>query len=327
MGSSDPTEPETEGGAAPGTVTALAAALARAWAYADAGAAEDDVGRKLQAAREAWKGIDLPRAAFVEHVAAAVVQRNPADPWAHVARLHLADLYLACACLRRNPVALEALQPLLAAVPALVRPLSPDPGFAGDVRARVSELLLVAAPGRAAKLARYSGEGTLRSWFLVVVQREALALRKAESLYQPTGDDPAWSDLLAGRFEPELELLRARFLPQLEAAMRAAVAGLARRARVVLRLSIVKGVTMQQIAAFYRVNQSTVSRWIARALDDLHEGVRRAFRERCNLKATEAESLIAAVRSQVEVSLAGLLADTADGEEEKETTDGMPRRG
>jgi RNA polymerase sigma-70 factor, ECF subfamily len=304
---------------APVTGTALAAALAQAW---DRGA-DDEVGQRLEAARVAWQGVDLPRAAFIEHVAAAVAQRNPPDPWAHVARLHLPDLYLACACLRGDPTALEALQPLLAAVPMMVRSLSPDPGFAGDVRARVSELLLVQGPGRTAKLARYGGEGTLRSWFLVVVQRQALALKKAESARAPAADAPAWSDLLAGRFEPELELLRARFLPQLEAAMREAVARLPRRERIVLRLSIVKGVTMQQIAASYRVNQSTVSRWIARALDGLHEQVRRSFRERCDLGNTEAESLIAAVRSRVEISLGGLLAVTGDAAE-KETSDDMP---
>jgi hypothetical protein len=68
---------------------------------------------------------------------------------------------------------------------------------------------------------------------------------------------------------------------------------------------------MQQIADWYQVNQSTVSRWIARALEDLHHEIRRILRQSCQLPVSEVESLIRAVRSRVEVSLPGLFGATA----------------
>jgi RNA polymerase sigma-70 factor, ECF subfamily len=288
--------------------------LSQAWDRAPGAPVEPDLGAQLEAARNTWSGVGLSREAFLAHLAARVAERDPPDPLAYVASLHLSDLYLACGCLQGDPVALRGIEPLFASVPAMVRALAAGDAFADEVRARVSERLLVAGPGRTPKLARYGGEGSLRSWFTVVVNREALLLKKAEGRMQPAGSGQDVAGLLAGRFEPELELLRARFAPEIEAAMRDAVGRLPARERLLLRLSMVEGVTMGQIAGSYRVNQSTVSRWIARALDTLHQAVRHSLRQRCGLGSTELESLMAALRSRVEVSVGNLLVATLSAE-------------
>jgi RNA polymerase sigma-70 factor, ECF subfamily len=303
----------TDGGEA-----AAIAAFARELAHTGG-----DLAALLEAAAAAWPAIRLPREAFLRHVATAVIRRNPPDRLVHLASLRLADLYLACGCLAGDGEALRALEGMLSSVPTIVRFIGTDRGFVEDVRALVAEELLVAGKRPLPKLARYSGEGALRGWFTVVVQRAALALRKSGGGPVPLASLDDLSGLLESRLEPELELLKARFVPQLHAALNEAVGRLSRRERILLRLSMVEGVNMRQIARSYRVNQSTISRWLGRALDLVHEGVRQALRERCGLGASEVDSLIDAVRSRVDVSLAALLT-TSIGADLREVADEVP---
>jgi RNA polymerase sigma-70 factor, ECF subfamily len=295
--------------------SALIADLARIWSSdglmgTPAGILRD----ALEAAEQGWPTLQIPRDLFVNHLATCILSRAPLEPLAHAVRLHLTDLYLACACLQGYPAALKELESLLQTVPAIVRSLSPDRGFADDVRSTIAEELLTSAHGKTPKLARYHGQGSLRGWFTVVVQRTALAMKHAGAAMQPVASMEDFSDLLAVRFEPEIELLRGRFLPQLKAAMREAAKQLSTRQRTVLRLSLVERISMQKIAACYGVNQSTVSRWISDASEELSGNVRASLHRNCDLQDSELDSLIAAVRSRVEVSLSGLLATRSDAQ-------------
>jgi RNA polymerase sigma-70 factor (ECF subfamily) len=193
----------------------------------------------LEAARAAWPEVQLSPQTFLEHLASSLRARGRADdPAAWAARLHLSDLYLACGCLAGDEAALRGFEPILQAVPGILRSLSTDPGFVGDVRATVAEELFVHRPGKSPKIARYSGEGSLRSWFTVIVQRTALGLKRGAGNV-PLASTDDFSDLLIGGFDPELELLREKFLPQLQSAMREAAGRLTRRDRIILRLSMV----------------------------------------------------------------------------------------
>jgi DNA-directed RNA polymerase specialized sigma24 family protein len=65
--------------------------------------------------------------------------------------------------------------------------------------------------------------------------------------------------------DPEVELTRRRLEGDFGEALRAALAQLATRERTVLRLAVVAGFSPSRIATIYRVNTSTVSRWLAKA--------------------------------------------------------------
>jgi RNA polymerase sigma-70 factor, ECF subfamily len=257
----------------------------------------------LDSARTAWPNIQVSIEQFRGHL-----QRCGID--VGTKELHLPDLYLVCGCILGDQAAILALGELLSFVPTIVRKLDSNPAFADDVRAAVTENLLVGGVGKAPKLLKYSGEGALRSWLIVVVQHSALAMLKGNK----HAERPAALDdlalVLSGRFEPEEELLRAKFLPELRRAMRDAAQVLSPRERLVLRLSFSDGVTMQVIANSYRVNQSTVSRWISRALESWHIEAHRLLSERHGLETADVESLVGAIRSRVEVSLSSLLAGT-----------------
>src|SRR5262245_43332820 len=76
--------------------------------------ADDERARVLRelaaAARAACPGIELPEADFAAYLEA----RAPAEP-EQLARLHAADLYLACACIRGDRDALERFDKILVA--------------------------------------------------------------------------------------------------------------------------------------------------------------------------------------------------------------------
>jgi RNA polymerase sigma-70 factor len=59
----------------------------------------------------------------------------------------------------------------------------------------------------------------------------------------------------------------------------------------------------------FRVNQSTVSRWLKSARQAIYEETRRRLQERLNLSSQEFESLLAVIDSQLEVSFSQILKE------------------
>src|SRR3989442_1001025 len=92
-------------------------------------ALEERLAALVEAARGAWPGIDVDAASFVAYLA----QRLPpqADAQQALAGLNANDLYLACACVQRNPAALAAFERgHLARVGSVVARMDPSPDFA-----------------------------------------------------------------------------------------------------------------------------------------------------------------------------------------------------
>ena len=112
--------------------------------------------------------------------------------------------------------------------------------------------------------------------------------------------------------EPELALAKARYGPELEASLRAALAALEPRQIVLLRLHHAKGWSVDRLGGIYRVGRSTAARWVAAARDALLDGAKSHLRARLNLTPAELESLVVLLRSNVELSLVRLLEDEED---------------
>ena len=80
------------------------------------------------------------------------------------------------------------------------------------------------------------------------------------------------------------------------------------RERTCLRLSVIEGLSLDRLGTMYRVNASTVSRWLARARQTLLAELQRQLKARENIAPEDVESIVRLVRSQVDVSLSGLLS-------------------
>jgi RNA polymerase sigma-70 factor (ECF subfamily) len=215
-----------------------------------------------------------------------------------------ADLGLAFACARRFDGALRRFDSALTAnVARAVARIDSSTAFADVVAQELRGRLVLGEPP---KIAEYAGRGSLAGWLRTAAVRTALNLRRGEA---ERDHDPLASGLREGREGPEVELLRARYRGDFEAALRAALGRLPSKERAVLSLSVRDGLGCDAIAAVYRVGRSTVKRWLVAARENLAREVKHELRARLDLDSAEYESLAAGVRSALDVSIARLLGE------------------
>jgi RNA polymerase sigma-70 factor, ECF subfamily len=107
----------------------------------------------------------------------------------------------------------------------------------------------------------------------------------------------------------DLEVLRARIRPEVDASLRAAVAALDPRSRALFRYNLIDGWNVERIGAVYGVHRATIARWIAAARDELVTLVEKELAARLAISTDEVGSIIRLVRSRIDVSLARLLDD------------------
>jgi len=109
--------------------------------------------------------------------------------------------------------------------------------------------------------------------------------------------------------DPTSALLKRRYRPEFEEALRVQLATLSPRDRGVLRLHLVDGLSIEKIAVVHGVHRATVARWIWTVGETLLAGVRRHFRETFGIVPRECDSLAHLVRSQIGLDLPRILAD------------------
>lgn len=268
--------------------------------------------RTWEKARERWPAVALPAEPFLTHLAERLPESGePLE--ALLGALSVSELYLACACVRGLPPALELFERhYLAKLPGLLRgPRQPD-ALLDDVCQVARVKLLVHTPEGPPKLAEYRGRGALLSWVRVTAVRIALKLQAGE---KPVVDDadtviPA---LPAPGVDAELDLLKRRYHADFRQAVREAFAVLSADERHHLRLYFVDQLSMYELAALFRVNQSTVSRWLKAARQRVYEETQRRLQARLGLSARDFQSFLAVLDSQLEVGISQVLGEEDHG--------------
>lgn len=263
----------------------------------------------LVAARCASFGLsqDLLLAHWARHLSRA------AGLEAALARTRLEDLVLAAACAEGLPSAQEELQVrVLPQVLPAVRRIDPSQAFVDEVRQHLLERLLVARPGRPARIAEFAGESSLVHWVRAVAVRLALNHRRdsGRSPEIPAGDGLV--EIAAPLQDPQFELLQHGYGQAFSEGLRDALGQLEKRARAVLRLHYVDGLSLAQVGAVYQVNKSTVSRWLGDAREQLLSRLRRDLEGRLGIATAELDSVLRAIQSRVELSLASALRSRAE---------------
>lgn len=275
----------------------LAALFSEHLAEGEASVDEDTLAGILADARAAWPGVVVDDAPFIRHLALRVRDGRT------LSALKTGDLYLACACADGQRAALDAFEhAYLAQLPSFLGRIDRSTPFVEEVRQLVRERLFV---GPSAKIADYSGHGALAAWVRVIAVRTALALRRGDGRSEPEDEARA----LAATPDPELDYIKMRYRAPFEAALRDALAALDKKDRTFLRLHFVDGLGIDRIGALYQVHRATAARWIATAREALFDRARALLTERLHLRPDEFESLANVMRSQLEVSLHGLLRD------------------
>jgi RNA polymerase sigma-70 factor (ECF subfamily) len=262
----------------------------------DAGKLSASVARALAEARAAWPAVEVPDDVF----AAYLLARSDGSD---VDAMHAADLYLACACSRGDARALAAFDSaFLAPVTAIVTRAGAPPHVGGDVAQTLREQLLVRDGPRPPRIAEYAGRGSLAGWIRVVAVRAANGLRRIErghaSVEPPEARPPE---------SPEDATIRARYGDAFERAFRDAFRALPPEDRLILRLHFAEGLNLDRLAVALGFSRATAGRRIQSARARLREETMRLLESSLKAPRPEIESVLAALRSRLEVSLSALV--------------------
>jgi RNA polymerase sigma-70 factor (ECF subfamily) len=275
------------------------ASVSPARAQRDMDALERELLSRVEAARAAWPDAWIDEASFVRHLARQTKERLPAVERAP-------DMWLAWACANGAPAAIATL---------IQRYRGPIERAAARVADRLAEeaaqvvftSLLVREGDGLAPIAAYGGECSLSTWLATVSARAAIKLCRGQA--QAPHDSVSQVTYAAPDDPPELLLLRAKYAPELDVALRAALAALDARQRVLLRLHHVDRWSLERLAGLYEISRATAARWLSAARQALYERTKRHLRERLRVTSGEFASIAALVGVELEVSVVRLLRE------------------
>jgi RNA polymerase sigma-70 factor, ECF subfamily len=251
-----------------------------------------DVRQLYGEARATWPGIDLAFETFAARLEAG-------------GRAHASDLYLATACTEQSTAALAEFDRLfLRSVRDAVARIDRSHDFVAEVQQILRERLLV---GPNAKIREYRGGGALASWIRTAAVRTALNLRRrTKQEVKREGLEP-FEQLL----DPAIALLRQRHMPEIDAALRRAIAALDSKERLLLHFYYVDGLTLAKIAALERVGTSTVFRRMNAATQTVLASVKEELTDKLQLSSQSLDSLLGHVRDDIDLSLSQVLGTPA----------------
>lgn len=266
------------------------------------------------AARAAWPTVALGEASFGRYVA----MRMPVggSPVEGLRALNTSDLYLACACALGDPRALEAFdRAYLSQVGGYLAGQRATSSTVDEVKQHLREKLLVRGERDEARIADYTGRGSIAGWLRVAATRAAISMKRgkfneAESLSDEEGGGER---AIPVGVDPELDYLRGRHAGEFAQALRDAMAVLSEQERSAMRFYFVERLTVEQIGGLFQVNKSTVSRWLTRAHTRILERTRELLAERLKLSDSEFHSAMRVMQSGLDVSLRSLLATQKKG--------------
>ena len=248
--------------------------------------------------RAAHPELSVDAAALAAHVAAC-----GATTGVGAAAVHAEDLYLACAALLGDELAVQKLRRVYRPVViGYLRNIDRSPAFVDEVEQRLWDAALVGSATAPPKLATYTGHGALAGWVGIVAQRIALTMRRHESAGERAAAGAAAE---AARFaqDPELAFIKGRMRADFQQALSQALGALEDRERMIYRLHLIDGLTVETIAGMYGVSHSTVSRWLAKARESVVAAAQRFLREDAGLSPAEFNSVAALVMSQLDLSV------------------------
>lgn len=243
-----------------------------------------------------------------ERLVRALARRmRPAeDALEALATLHVVDLWLVERAAAGEATAIAQLDLLLVrAVRGAASRVRPDAAFLDEVAQQLRGKLFVSQPGAASKLFDFAGRGPLTRWLEAAALRVALTLR-GQDRPGHTGES-ALDALPAPGPRPDGLFLRGQLGPELQRALEEVLTSLPVRERNLLRLYFVKGLTVEEIGRLEGTHKSTVSRWLARVRSGTLERVRAILAERLGLSASELDSALAELKSQLHLSVSRVL--------------------
>jgi RNA polymerase sigma-70 factor (ECF subfamily) len=250
----------------------------------------------------AWPAIDVPLERFSAHLALV----NPTEPTVEaLAKLSGEGLMLCVGCLEGQPAALGIFESLyLAPLARVLGKLEGGSEVANDVLQRLRGQFLAPASGRSSFLS-YSGAGALGVWLKVIGVREAQKMRRGGVQANTVGED-ALSAMPTPEADPELRFMKLQHRHQFKECFQQALGELEQRERSVLRMSLVEGLSIDDIGKVYDVHRATAARWLTSARETLVKKCREHLAARLRVAEGELDELMGNLQSNLSISLGQL---------------------
>lgn len=255
--------------------------------------------------RAAFPALAVDDDTFVARLIAVLAPEAPSE--ASLAALEIEDLYLACACGAQATGAAAAFtarhgSTIRGAIVRIIRG-----GDAAEIEQQFVDALLVGSALTAPKITGYAGKAPLDRWVGVAAQRAALMWLRSNRAEARALQGAAAEPAAGGNLGPESVYAKERYRAAFEDALKEALARVPDRERVLLRLHLVNGVTVDKIGKMFDVSQATASRWLAAARETVLEDVKTALGARLGTTPEDLASLAGLVASRLDLSLSLLL--------------------
>jgi RNA polymerase sigma-70 factor, ECF subfamily len=178
-----------------------------------------------------------------------------------------------------------------------------------EIESTILSRFFLPAAGGDKPIAGYRGDGSLGAWLRVVVTRTGQdALRAATNAQTPTESDELESICNALPL-PDVELawIRQNHLVTFKACFHAAAAELEPDLADALRLHLTRSMSIDDLATLFQIHRATAARMLKRAHAHLLELTRTKLITALGLPEADCMSLIHAMLSQAELSIARAL--------------------
>jgi RNA polymerase sigma-70 factor (ECF subfamily) len=172
-----------------------------------------------------------------------------------------------------------------------------------EAEQRAWQHLLVDEMDGPPRIAQYLGQGPLEKWVSVAAMRVAISFGRTESAERRLRDKAIAeaSGIEPGRM-PKSELRQA-----FETAVSHALGRLKPRERLVLKLYLVSGMTLEGIGKSLGVTRQAVTKTLANARETIVGEVGASVRERLKLSKDDLASMLRYAASQLDVSISRVL--------------------
>jgi RNA polymerase sigma-70 factor (ECF subfamily) len=256
------------------------------------------IARNLKEARAACPGVSVSDEIFARYVAERLQSNGVLD--LGLVERHTGDLFLACACSHGDAGAIALFEQLYfaAEVDAACRRsgrIAPD-----EMRQRVRAKLFV---GPSPKIASYVGRSSLRTWLRAVVGRLLIDASRERVRDVPT-PEVDFSVLAFKGDDPDRELVKRTYRAALEGAFVDAAERLSPKDKNLLHYGLAQSLNIDQIGRIYGVHRVTAARWLQKARASFVEQIRAVVMERMQLTASEFDSVLRLVVSEIDVTIA-----------------------
>ncbi len=248
----------------------------------------------------AWPALDFEPTRFAAHVAKVAPSEATIET---LMGLSGEGLMLCATCLEGNAAALSIFESVyLAPLARVLQKLEGGRELAQDTLQKLRSQFLAPENDQPSAFLSYSGRGALAVWLKVIAVRAAQKLRRGTGNVEATSSE-GLAAMPSPEADPELRFMKLQHRQHFKACFQGALAALGAREQSVLRMSLVEGLSIDDIGRVYDVHRATAARWLTAARETLVSGCRARLAEQLRVKEDELDELMGAVRSNLSISL------------------------